>query len=99
MDFPEFHDTGIVRKRLVFKGRVQRIGFRYEARLVAQKLGLAGTVRNIEDGSVEAELQGGEEKIDCFIHTMKNISRIIITDYTVENIPVIKDDKTFIITE
>ncbi len=39
-------------------GRVQGVGFRWWARREADALGLAGTVRNREDGTVEIEAEG-----------------------------------------
>ena len=47
-----------VRKRIVFRGRVQGVGFRYRARYAAQSLGLTGWVENEDDGSVTLEVQG-----------------------------------------
>ena len=35
-----------VRKRIIFRGRVQGVGFRYTAKYLAQSLGLTGWVRN-----------------------------------------------------
>lgn len=57
-------DTRAVRFRL--SGHVQGVGFRWYTRRVAQELGLAGRVRNLPDGGVEAEAQGTPEALDAF---------------------------------
>lgn len=41
-------------------GRVQGVGFRWWARAQAIRLGLDGTVRNADDGSVEVQARGPE---------------------------------------
>ncbi|MGI6019950.1 MAG: acylphosphatase [Lachnospiraceae bacterium] len=56
-----------VRKRIIFHGRVQGVGFRYKARTKASELGLSGWVRNEHDGTVLMEIQGTEAKIDILI--------------------------------
>ena len=47
-------------------GRVQGVGFRWWTRNTASDLGLAGTVRNVRDGSVEIHVQGPAESLDRF---------------------------------
>jgi acylphosphatase len=44
--------------RLLVSGRVQGIGYRYFTRQTARRLGLAGWVRNLDDGSVEIHAEG-----------------------------------------
>jgi acylphosphatase len=44
-------------------GRVQGVGFRYSARLMARSLSLKGWVENRPDGSVLTTVQGSEA--DC----------------------------------
>ena len=44
--------------RLVVRGRVQGVGFRYALVEVAAMHGVAGWVRNRRDGTVEALVQG-----------------------------------------
>jgi acylphosphatase len=48
-------------------GFVQGVSFRYFVKTNAQKLGLAGWVRNTEDGGVEAVFSGEKEKIEEMI--------------------------------
>lgn len=51
------------RKHWIVTGRVQGVGFRAWAAYQAHQLGLAGWVRNADDGSVEVEAQGSGEAI------------------------------------
>ena len=45
------------------EGRVQGVFFRAESRRQAQQLGLDGWVRNVDDGSVELLICGGEDQV------------------------------------
>ena len=47
----------------VVSGRVQGVGFRWSARAEAQRLGVSGWVRNLPDGTVEAEVEGDEGSV------------------------------------
>jgi acylphosphatase len=57
----------MIRKRIIFYGWVQGVGFRYRARRAAELFGCTGWVRNDWDGSVTMEIQGTEENIDKVI--------------------------------
>ena len=57
----------MIRKRIVFNGWVQGVGFRYRARRAADLLGVTGWVRNEYDGSVTMEIQGAEEDVEKVI--------------------------------
>ena len=48
----------MIRVQLVVHGRVQGVGFRAFVAREARALGLAGTVRNRPDGTVEIEAEG-----------------------------------------
>ncbi|TQJ31204.1 acylphosphatase [Microbacterium sp. SLBN-146] len=52
------------RVHVVVRGVVQGVGYRYTLRLVADEAGVAGWVRNLRDGSVEAELEGTAAEVD-----------------------------------
>lgn len=56
-----------ITKNLLIKGRVQGVGFRYSLQFIANRLGLAGWVRNRRDGSVEALIQGEETSVQQVI--------------------------------
>ncbi len=47
-----------VRMRIVVRGRVQGVGFRYATVTAARRLGLVGWARNAPDGSVEILAEG-----------------------------------------
>ena len=54
----------VVRRRVVVTGRVQGVGFRFSTEGEADRLALAGWVRNAPDGSVELEAEGPPETVD-----------------------------------
>ena len=53
--------------RFLVSGKVQGVGFRYNTREEAVRLGLSGWVRNLPDGQVEGVAQGGVEQIGRFL--------------------------------
>lgn len=54
-------------RRAAFRivGRVQGVGFRWWTRSVAEELGVVGWVRNVEDGSVEVEVEGPPDAVEA----------------------------------
>lgn len=50
-----------------FQGHVQGVGFRYQARQVAQGFEVAGFVRNLPDGRVQLEAEGDEGEVAEFV--------------------------------
>jgi len=51
-------------RHVIFRGRVQGVGFRYTARQIAEHHAVTGFVRNVPDGSVEMFIQGDSAEID-----------------------------------
>jgi acylphosphatase len=47
--------------RVIYAGAVQGVGFRYTARGIANQLGVAGGVENLNDGSVQLVAEGPED--------------------------------------
>lgn len=54
-------------RRVRITGRVQGVFFRAWTRSQAIELGVAGWVRNADDGSVEAHLEGDEAAVKALI--------------------------------
>ncbi len=52
-------------------GKVQGVGFRAYTKKQADKLGLSGWVKNMDDGSVECVAQGSEDKLETFVGHLK----------------------------
>jgi acylphosphatase len=55
---------GMKRVRVVASGRVQGVFYRASCVRLARGLGLAGYVRNLPDGRVEAAFEGADQAVD-----------------------------------
>ncbi|MEO2262522.1 acylphosphatase [Dorea sp. YH-dor228] len=77
-----------VRKRIVFYGRVQGVGFRYTAKRLAQSLGLTGWAKNEYDGTLVMEIQGREPMIYKLMEGLNHNMFITIEWIDTEEIPV-----------
>jgi acylphosphatase len=57
----------VARTHVFVSGDVQGVFFRYETRERARAHGLAGWVRNIPDGRVEAVFEGAQEAVQAMV--------------------------------
>ena len=85
----------MIRRRFVFYGRVQGVGFRWRARTAADAMGCTGWVRNEYDGSVTMEIQGREEQIDRVIQAIEMSAYIRIENMSVKTLPVDLNERRF----
>jgi len=60
-----------VRARIFVSGRVQGVFFRLHTEEKARELGITGWVRNLNDGRVEAVLEGEKGKVEELIEWAK----------------------------
>ncbi len=58
---------GPTRRPVVVSGAVQGVSFRDETRKEAEQAGLAGWVRNRDDGSVEAVFEGDADAVERLV--------------------------------
>jgi acylphosphatase len=56
-----------MRRHVFVSGMVQGVFFRYETRERARSRGLAGWVRNLPDGRVEAVFEGPERDVEAMV--------------------------------
>ncbi|SDZ11295.1 acylphosphatase [Herbiconiux ginsengi] len=62
----------MVRRRVVVRGQVQGVGYRWAARDQAVALGVTGFVQNLRDGSVLAEVEGSAAAVDAMVQWMRS---------------------------
>ncbi len=67
MSFDSTTETLLIR----VTGKVQGVGFRFSTLRRAHAVGATGWVRNNEDGSVEALVQGTPEQVDHMLEWMR----------------------------
>ena len=85
----------ILRRHLIFSGRVQGVGFRWRARRAAEAVGATGWVRNDWSGTVTMELQGTEKQIESVLAAIERGSYIRIESLEAKTIPAEKNERGF----
>lgn len=60
----------VVARKLIIRGVVQGVGFRFFAQRSAARHQVKGYVKNLDDGRVEAFIQGAEKYVEAFKHDM-----------------------------
>lgn len=85
----------LTRRHVIVAGRVQGVGFRWFTREAADSLGVTGWVRNLADGTVEAEAEGTREALDAFERRLKTGNPHARVDKITTEPSAVKHDKTF----
>jgi len=62
----------VIRRRVQASGRVQGVGFRYSCANAAREQGVAGWVRNLPNGAVEAAFEGEAGDVDAMTEWMRS---------------------------
>jgi acylphosphatase len=73
------------RVRVVVRGRVQGVAFRAHTADAAQRAGVAGWVRNRDDGSVEALFVGAPAAVDAMLDFVRRGPRFARVDAVEEH--------------
>ena len=82
------------RTHYIFSGRVQGVGFRYRMYYAAMNYGVTGWVRNLYDGTVEAELEGDPRDIASVLRQVQDSYFVSIDDMKPTPMPVL-DSSSF----
>ena len=76
----------LVARRFLVSGHVQGVGFRFFAADAARREGLSGSVRNLDDGRVEAVAEGEAESMVRFERALRRgpsrarVEHVIVED-------------------
>ena len=85
----------MVRKRIIFAGTVQGVGFRWRARHAAERYRCTGWCRNEWDGTVLMEIQGDEGAIDLVIQEISSGRYVEIDKMSVKTLETVEDERGF----
>ena len=88
-------DNPNIRKKILFHGRVQGVGFRYMAMHYASSLGLTGWVKNESNGSVSMEVQGRASGIERLLEALSLRPYVSIEWMDAEEIPLVEEERRF----
>jgi acylphosphatase len=72
-------------KRFYVSGAVQGVGFRFFAERIAERLGIAGYVKNLFDGRVEVYAIGSEAQLDALKSELRRGPGMAGVDQVAEN--------------
>ena len=86
----------MIRRRYLFHGRVQGVGFRYTTASIAKRHPILGYVKNLPDGSVELVAEGTTSSLDQFLADILSEFAGYVREYSVAE-PAI--DQPFVVFE
>ena len=84
---PASQEQETVRRRVIYSGRVQGVGFRYTTNAISRHHSVSGYVRNCFDATVELEVEGTPQAVDAFLSEVSRRFGRDITDCRVTEIP------------
>ena len=70
----------MIARKFLISGRVQGVYFRWFTRQAAESLGVAGWVRNLPDGRVEAWAEGDGQQLEAFRRELQRGPQIARVD-------------------
>jgi len=79
--------TARLRQRVIYRGRVQGIGFRYTTASIAKRYPVVGYVKNLPDGSVELVADAGGHVLEQFLGDILREFADYVRQYDVQIVP------------
>jgi acylphosphatase len=82
----------VIRRRVVVSGRVQGVFFRETIRHLAEQEGVAGSIRNRSDGTVEAVFEGEPDAVERLVEACRtgpplaDVAGVRVTDEEPESL-------------
>ncbi|MCH2557202.1 MAG: acylphosphatase [Alcanivorax sp.] len=65
------NNNAVIARQVTVRGRVQGVYYRASTQQQARRLGVAGWVRNLPDGRVEAWLEGADDAVEALMTWMR----------------------------
>lgn len=88
------------RIHILLSGKVQGVGFRYFCQYQATLKSVTGTVKNLDNGDVELEVQGTEINLEKFLNTiLKGNGFSKVLNFKTNSISLEENEKKFRITD
>jgi len=85
----------MIRRRILFSGRVQGVGFRAAAREVAREHEVTGWARNDPGGTVCVECQGDPAVIELYLIDLRERMSGFITGESADTIEPVQGEQGF----
>lgn len=83
------------RREILYRGRVQGVGFRYTVRQIASRWDVDGFVRNLPDGRVQLVAEGTADVLDQFLADVAEALNPYIQDSHVDTSPATSEFRDF----
>ena len=74
----------MIRRDVIYKGRVQRVGFRWTVNHLAKGFDVSGFVENRSDGTVYMAVEGTENEVNAFMNSISARMTTNIIDTLIE---------------
>ena len=77
-------EGNVVRCTVIFRGRVQGVGFRFTTENIATSFRVTGYVMNLRDGTVRMQVEGSREDVTLMIRRVLDTMRGHVADHSKE---------------